>query len=222
MNRSTPGLPVHHQFPEFTRTQVHRVSDVYFFGCIRSKLQRVGYFVAARRLFCVGSSAYGVQAPEPMCSPAVEHGLSCCSVAQYFPALSDPMDCSMPGLPVHHHLSELAQTHVLWISDAIQWFHPLSSPFPPASIFPSIRVFSNELALRIRWPKYWSFSISPSSEYSALISFRIDWFDLHVVQGTLKSLLQHCSSKASILLCSAFYKSNSHIHTWLLEKQYFD
>ena len=93
------------------------------------------------------------------------------------------------------------------------------------SIFSSIRVFSNESVLCIRWPKYWSFSfsISPSSEYSELISSRIDWFDLLAVQGTLKSLLQHHSSKASILRCSAFFMvqfswSNSHIHTWLLEK----
>ena len=89
----------------------------------------------------------------------------------------------------------------------------------PPSIFPSIRVFSNESALRIRRPKYWSFSfsISPSNEYSGLISFRMDWFDLLTVQGTLKSLLQHHSSKVSILLCSALW-SNSHIHTWPLEK----
>ena len=82
------------------------------------------------------------------------------------------------------------------------------------SIFPSIRVFSNESVLHIRWPKYWSFSfsISPSNEYSGLISFRIDWFDLHVVQGTLKSLLQHHSSKASILWCSAFFKV---LMTWI-------
>ena len=87
------------------------------------------------------------------------------------------------------------------------------------SIFSSIRVFSNESALRIRWPKNWSFSfsISPSNEYSGLISFRIDWFDLIAVQGTLKSLLQHHNSKSSILQCSAFW-SNCHIHTWLLEK----
>ena len=86
------------------------------------------------------------------------------------------------------------------------------------SIFPSIRVFSNESVLHIRWPKYWSFSfsISPTNEYSGLISFRIDWFDL-AVQGTLKSLFQHHSSKASILQCSPLW-SNSHIHTWLLEK----
>ena len=92
----------------------------------------------------------------------------------------------------------------------------------PPSIFPSIRVFSNESALHIRWPKYWSFSlsISPSNEYSGLIPFRIDWFDLLAVQGTLKGLLQHHSSKASILRCSASSRSNSHIHTWLLEKIY--
>ena len=91
-------------------------------------------------------------------------------------------------------------------------------------IFPSIRVFSNELALHIRWPKYWSFSFnsSPSNKHPGLISFRVDWLDLLAVQGTLKSLLQHHSSKASILQCSAFfrYKSNSHIHTRLLENQW--
>ena len=81
------------------------------------------------------------------------------------------------------------------------------------SIFPSIRVLSNELALRIRWPKYWSFSIRPSNEYSGLTSFRIDWFDLLAVQGTLKSLLQHHNSKASVLQCSAFFMVNTHIHT---------
>ena len=110
----------------------------------------------------------------------------------------------MPGLPVHLQLLELAQTHVHQAGDAIQPSHPLSSPSPPASIFPSIRVFSNESVLRIGWPKYWSFSfsMSPSNEYSGLISFGVDWFDLLVVQGTLTSLLQHQhSSKTSILLC---------------------
>ena len=92
-------------------------------------------------------------------------------------------------------------------SDAIQPSHPLSSPSPPAFNFSSIRVFSNESVLRIRWPKYWSFScsISPSNEHSGLISFRIDWLDLLAVQGTLKSLLQHHSSKASVLRCSTFF-----------------
>ena len=117
------------------------------------------------------------------------------------------MDCSTPGFPIHHHLPELVQTHVHRVSDAIQPSHPLSSPLLLPSIFPSIRVFSNESALCIRGPKYWSFSfsISPSNEYSRLISFRTDWFDLPTVQGTLKSLLQHHSSKVSILQCSAFF-----------------
>ena len=117
------------------------------------------------------------------------------------------MNHSTPGLPVHHQLPELSQTHVHWIGDAIQPFHPLSSPSLPAFIFPSIRVFSDESALRIRWPNYWSFSfnINPSNEYSGLISFRMDWLDLLAVQGTLKSLLQHHNSKASIHRCSAFF-----------------
>ena len=113
----------------------------------------------------------------------------------------------MPGLPVHHQLPEFTQTHVHQVSDAIQPSHPLSSPSPPAPIPPSIKVFSNESALHMRWPKYWSFSlsISPSNEYPGLVSFKMNWLDLLAVQGTLKSLLQHCSSKASILWCSAFF-----------------
>ena len=109
----------------------------------------------------------------------------------------DPMDCSTPGFPVLYHLSEFAQTHVHRVGDAIQPSHPLLSPLLLPSIFPSIRVFSNESALCITWPKYWSFSfsISPSNEYSGLISFRIDWFDLLAV----KTLLQHQNLKASIL-----------------------
>ena len=127
------------------------------------------------------------------------------SVAQSHPTVFDPMDCRMSGIAVHHQLPELAQTHVHWVGDAIQPFHTQSSLFPPASIFPSIKVFSNESALCIRWPKYCSFSISPSNEYSGLISFRIDWFDLLAVQGIFQSLLQHQNSKASILQCSAFF-----------------
>ena len=125
------------------------------------------------------------------------------SVAQSCPTLCDTMDCSMPGLPVHHQLPELTQTHVHRAGDAIQPSHPLLSP----SVFPNIRVFSNELALHIRWPKYWSFSfsINPSNEYSGLISFRMDWLDLLAVQGTLKSLIQYHSSKASILWRLAFF-----------------
>ena len=123
-------------------------------------------------------------------------------VDRLYPTLCDPMDCSTPGFPPHHQLLELAQTHVHWVSHVIQLSHPLSSPSPPA-----FRVFSNESVLCVRWPKYWSFSfsISPSNEYSGLISFRIDWFGLLAVQGTLKSLLQHHSSKASILWHSAFF-----------------
>ena len=117
------------------------------------------------------------------------------------------MDCSTPGFSVHHQLPELAQTHVHRVGDAIQPSRCLSSPSPLPSTFPSIRVFSNESLLCIKWPKYWSFSfsLSSSNEYSGLISFRMDWFDLLAVQGTFKSLLQHHSSKASVLWCSAFF-----------------
>ena len=107
------------------------------------------------------------------------------SVTQLCLTLCNPMNRSMPGLPVHHQLPEFTQTHVHWVRDAIQPSHPLLSPSPPA--FPSIRVFSNESALHIMWPKYWSlsFGISPSNEYSGLISFRMDWLDLLAAQGTL-------------------------------------
>ena len=120
--------------------------------------------------------------------------------------LCDPMDCSTPGFPVHHQLPVFTQIHVHQVGDAIQPSHPLLSPSPPAPIPPSIRVFSDELALHMRWPKYWSFSFSfsPSSEHPGLISFRMDWLDLLEVQGTLKSLLHHHSSKV-ILQCSAFF-----------------
>ena len=129
------------------------------------------------------------------------------SVGQSCPSLCNPMDWRMPGFPVFHHLPELAQTHVYWVGVAIQPSHLiLCCPFfLPPSIFPCIRVFSNASALCIRWPKYWSFSIIPSSKFSGLISFRIDWLDLLAVQGTLKSVLQHHSSKASILQRSAFF-----------------
>ena len=129
------------------------------------------------------------------------------SVAQSCPTLSDPMNCSTPGLPVHHQLPESTQTHAHRVDDTIQPSHSLSSLLLLPSIFPSIRVFSNQSTLCIRWPKYWtfSFSISPSNEHPGLISFRMDWLDLLVVQGTLKSLLQHHSSKASILQRSAFF-----------------
>ena len=122
------------------------------------------------------------------------------SVPQSCLTLCDPMDCSIPVLPVHHQLLEFTQTHAHWVSDAIQPSHPLSSPSPPSFNLSQHQVFSNESVLHIRWTKDWSFSfsISPSNEYSGLISFRMDWLDLLAVKGTLKSLLQHHSSKESI------------------------
>ena len=138
-------------------------------------------------------------------------------VAQSCLTLCNPMNCSMPGFPVHQTLRGCPNS-----SPSSWWCHPTISschPLLPPSIFPRIRVFSNESALRIRWPKYWSFSfnISPSNEHSGLISFRMDWLDLLAVQGTLKSLSnstvqkQFFSAQLSLL-------SNSHIHTWPLEK----
>ena len=137
------------------------------------------------------------------------------SVAQSCPTLCNPINCSTPGLPVHHQLQEFTETHVHRVGDAIQPSHPLSSLLLLPPIHPSIRVFSNESTLRMRWPKYWSFSFSiiSSKEIPGLISFRMDWLNLLAVQGTLKSLLQHHSSKASILQCSAFFTSNSPSHT---------
>ena len=116
------------------------------------------------------------------------------------------MDCSISGFSVHHQLLELTQTHVHQVGDAIQPSHPLSSPSPSFNLYQH-QVFSNESVLCIRWLKYWSFnfSISPSKENPGPISFRMDWLDLLAVQGTLESLLQHHSSKASILQRSAFF-----------------
>ena len=129
------------------------------------------------------------------------------SVAQLCPTLWDSMNHSMPGLPVHYQLPEFIQTHVHRVSDAIQPSHPLSSPSPPAPNYSQHQSLFNESTLHMRWPKYWSFtfSIIPSKEIPGLISFRMDWLDLLAVQGTLKSVLQHHSSKASILWRSAFF-----------------
>ena len=144
------------------------------------------------------------------------------SVTQSCPTLCNPMDDGTPGLPVHRQLPEFTQTHAHWVGDATQPSHPLCRLLLLLpSIFPSIRVFSNESALHMRWPKYWSFrfSIIPSKEIPGLISFRMDWLDLLAVQGTLKSLLQHHSSKASIFFgAQPSSQSNSHIHTGPLEK----
>ena len=150
----------------------------------------------------------------------------CCLVAKSCPTLCDPMNCSRLGLPVLHCLPEFAKTHVHWIGDAIQPSH-LCCPLLLPSVFPSIRVFSNESALHITWPKHWSFrfSIRPSNEYSGLISFRIDWFDHLAVQGILKSLLQHHSSKASVLWYSVLFMvqlSHPHMIAFPKKKQNFD
>ena len=140
----------------------------------------------------------------------------CCSVAaQSCLILCDPMNCSTPGFPaftISQSLLKLMSIESVMPSNHLIFCRPL---LLPPSIFPSIRIFSNESVLHIRWPKYWSFSlsISPTNEYSGLISFRMDWFDFLVVQGTLKSLLQHHSSKASILRHSVFLWSYSHVHT---------
>ena len=135
-------------------------------------------------------------APSSVCSV---QSLSCVQ-------LCDPMNCSTPGLPVRHQLPEFTQTHVHW------WWCQLTIsssvvPFSSCHYFPNIRVFSNESALRIRWPKYWSFSfnISSSNEHPGLIAFRMDWLDVLAVQGTHKGLLQHYKSKPSILWRSAFF-----------------
>ena len=130
------------------------------------------------------------------------------SVTQSCLTLCNPMECSMPGFRVHHQLLEPTQTHVHPVGDAIQPSHPLSSPSPPALNLSQHQGLSSESVLCITWPKYWSFSfsISPSNEYPGLISFRMDWLDLLAAQRTLKSLLQHHSSKVSVLWHSAFFK----------------
>ena len=141
------------------------------------------------------------------------------SVVQSCPTFCDPMDCSTPGLLVHHWLPEFTQTYVRWVSDANQPSHPLSFPSPPAFNHSQNQGLSNESVLCIRWPKYWSFcfSLSPSNEYAGLISFRMDWLDILAVKGTLKSLDKHHTSKASIFQLSAFFivqLSHPYATTW--------
>ena len=145
------------------------------------------------------------------------------SVSQSCVTLCDPKDCTTPGFPVFYHLPELAQTHVHWVSDAIHPSHPLLSPSP--SIFPSIRVFSNESTLHIRRPKYWSFSfsISPCNEYSGLISFRMDWLDLLAVQGTLKTLPASQFKSINFSALSLLYGPTlTSIHDYWKKKHSFD
>ena len=142
------------------------------------------------------------------------------SSAQSCPALCDPMDCSTPGLPVHQQLPELTQTHGHWVGDAIQPSHPPSSPSPPAFNLSQHQGLFKWVSFLHWGSKYWSFSfsISPSNEYSGLISFRIDCFDLLAVQGTLKSVLQHPVQKHQFFGAQLSLWSNSHTYTWLLEK----
>ena len=143
----------------------------------------------------------------------------CCSVAQSCPTLCDPMDCSMPGLPVPHHLPEFSQVHALVMpsSHLTLWCPLLLLP----SIFPSIRDFSSESAVCIRWPKYWSFSISSSNKYSRLISLKIDGFELLAVQGTLRRLVQHRSLKVLVPPCSAFFVFIHTHNRWIPNTSFF-
>ena len=143
------------------------------------------------------------------------------SVAQSCPILCDPMDCSTPGLPVHHQLPEFTQTHVHWVGDAIQPSHPLLSPSPPALNFSQHQGLFQWVSSSHQVAKVLEFQLQHQSFQwtPGLISFRMDWLDLLAIQGTLKSLLQHHSPKASILQCSSsFLYSPTPIHTWPLEK----
>ena len=146
--------------------------------------------------FLPGSTETGVRVKidvKALCKLSVQFS----SVTQLCPTLCNPVDCSTPGLPVHHQLSEFTQTHVHWVSDAIQPSPPLSSPSPPTFNLSQHQGLFKWVSSLTRWPKYWSFSfsISPPNEYSGLISFRMDWLDLLVVQGPLKSFLQYHSSR---------------------------
>ena len=142
------------------------------------------------------------------------------SVAQLCPTLCDPMNRSTPGLPVHHRLPESTQTPVHRVGNAIKPSHPMSSPSPPAPIPPSIRVFSNESTLRMRWPKYWSFRfrISPSNEHPGLISFRMDWLISLQSKGLSRVFSNTTVQKHQFFSTQLSSQSSSHIHTWPQEK----
>ena len=159
---------------------------------------------------CSETVLFTPQHMAPQCLPPTKHfsqffPCCCCSATNLHLTLCNPINCSSPGFFVLHHLPEFAQ--LMSIESVMPSNHliPCCPLLLPPLIVPSIRVFSNESALYVRWPKYCSFSISLSNEFSGLISFRMDWLDLLAVQGTLKSLLQHHSSKASVLRCSAFF-----------------
>ena len=177
-------------------------------GCLLSSAD-------CRYLMCRGNSKepeHQVQARDPLHCGGQCPASQSSSVAQS--CLTNPIDCSMPGFPVHHQLLELAQTHAHRVGDAISHLLLCRPLLLLPSLFPSIRVFSNESVLRVRWPKYWSFSFSigPSNEYSGLISFRMGWFDLLGVQGTQESFPtpQFKSINSSAL---SFLYGPAHIHT---------
>ena len=234
MNRSTPGLPVHHQLPAFTQTQsIESVmpSSHLILCCPLLLLPpippsiRVFSNESTLRMRCPKYWSFSFSIIPSKEIPGLisfriaelnkqrDAGSSSfssvqfSSVTQSCPTLCDPMNCSTPRLPVHHQLPEFTQIRVhesVMPSSHLILCRPLLL-LPPVP--PSITVFSNESTLRMRWAKYWSFSFSiiPSKEIPGLISFRMDWLDLLAVQGTLKSLLQHHSSKAPIIWCSAFF-----------------
>ena len=147
-----------------------------------------------------------------------------CSVAKLHPTLRNPVDCSTPGFSVLHYLPEFAQTCVHWVGDTIQPSHPLSFPSPPALKLSQRQVFTKEMALRIKWPKYWtfSFSISPSNEYSGLISVRIDCFDLLAISWTFKRIFSSTIWKCQFFGAQPSLWSNPHICTWLLKNHSFN
>ena len=146
------------------------------------------------------------------------------SVAQSCLSLCNLMNYSMPGLAVHHQLLDPSQTHVHWVDDAIQPSHPLSTPSPPTFTLSQHQGLLKWVSHSQQVARLWKFQVQhhPSDEYSGLISFRIDWLDHPVVQGTLKSLLQHHSSKHQFFSAQLSLWSNYHIHTWLLENHSFD
>ena len=161
------------------------------------------FFIDVKPITFSNASLKFLELKRSLCFSSVQFS----SVAQSCPTLGNPMNHNTPGLPVHHQLLESTQTHVHRVGDAIQPSHPLSSPFHPAFNLSQHQGLFQWVSSSHQVAKYWSFSFNtrPSNEYPGLISFRMDWLDLLAVQGTLKSLLQHHSSKASILLRSAFF-----------------
>ena len=208
MNRSTPGLPVHHHLPEFTQTHIRRVSDaIQPYHPLSSPSSPAFNLSQHQGLFKWVSSSHQVTkiSEFQLQHQSFQWTVQFSSVAQSYPTLCYPMNGSTPGLPVYHQLPEFTEIHVHQVSDAIQPSHPRHPLLLLPPIPPSIKVFSNESTLHMRWPKYWNFSFSIIPFKEGLISFRMGWLDISAVQGTLKSLLQHHSSKPSILLHSAFF-----------------